>query len=237
MVRTSPRISGSGVRLAVLVPRRQCVLFHGGTDPISIARSAKAMAPVCDRAAPTNRSWWTNTASRTSETSASSASSRPAQAVGSPRAARARPGQGDAASTPCPAGRVAVFPPRRSPGRGKLQRLPPGAAPWCAVPFRASGRVPSMSRRSSGSAPVRHGGDRHAGAEPRTPPRRLDGHLAAPDGRSARRVALRRHLLIAAALSCVPAVTRAQPAWPAYPVRLLLPDAPGSQGLRMRSLW
>ncbi len=41
-------------------------------------------------------------------------------------------------------------------------------------------------------------------------------------------MALRRHLLIAAALSCVPAVTRAQPAWPAYPVRLLLPDAPGS---------
>ena len=42
----------------------------------------------------------------------------------------------------------------------------------------------------------------------------------------------RRHLLAAAATvaaaPCIPAITRAQPAWPAYPVRLLLPDAPGS---------
>ena len=43
---------------------------------------------------------------------------------------------------------------------------------------------------------------------------------------------LRRHLLLAAAAaaaSCIPAIVRAQPAaWPAYPVRFLLPDAPGS---------
>ena len=40
---------------------------------------------------------------------------------------------------------------------------------------------------------------------------------------------LRRHLLFAAAAaSCASAIARAQPAWPANPVRLLLPDAPGS---------
>ncbi len=40
---------------------------------------------------------------------------------------------------------------------------------------------------------------------------------------------LRRHLLFAAAAaSCASVIARAQPAWPANPVRLLLPDAPGS---------
>jgi tripartite-type tricarboxylate transporter receptor subunit TctC len=43
---------------------------------------------------------------------------------------------------------------------------------------------------------------------------------------------LRRHLIIAAAAAAaasrMPLIARAQPSWPTHPVRLLLPDAPGS---------
>jgi Domain of unknown function (DUF1772) len=68
-------------------------------DPASIARRAIAIAPSRERAAPTKRRAWTNTASATPQAAARSASRSPAHASGSGRRWANEPGSGGIEST------------------------------------------------------------------------------------------------------------------------------------------
>src|SRR3712207_2093338 len=124
---------------------------------------------------------------------------------------------------------------------GKPWRLPRWSAPSRPRAARRPFWTGPTSRASWGrQRPPRRGGAPHrsrrvapkeaASSDPRRlAPRQGMRHAPADDGRSARSMELRRRLLFAAAAaSCASAIARAQPAWPANPVRLLLPDAPGS---------